>query len=121
MAVRPRTFGRCLRETRQSRGLSLRRFAAMMEVSPAYLSQVERDIVTSPPTAERVRRMAELLGASADEWLALAGRTPEDITEIIRSDPEGMPALLRAAQGLSAEERKKIAEQIKRRTRGGKQ
>jgi hypothetical protein len=37
--------------------------------------------------------MAELLGQSADQWIALAGRMPKDLTEIIKSQPEGMPAL----------------------------
>jgi DNA-binding XRE family transcriptional regulator len=55
-----RTFGQMLREKRITKGFSLRKFAELVGVSPTYLSQVEQDNV-DPPTADRVKRMAELL------------------------------------------------------------
>ena len=58
--------------------------------------------------------MADLLGANSDEWIALAGRVPEDIPEIIQEQPSEMSELLRAARGLSAEELRKITEQVKK-------
>jgi len=66
-------FGLVLRERRVEKGYSLRKFAGMVGVSPTYLSQVERGNV-DPPTAERVRRMAEILDENVDEWTALVGR-----------------------------------------------
>ncbi|MBK9119776.1 MAG: helix-turn-helix transcriptional regulator [Phycisphaerales bacterium] len=79
MTDQPRAFGQVLRERRIAKGYSLRKFAEMVGVSPTYLSQVEQDKVEKPPTAERVRRMAELLGESVDELSALADRVPEDL------------------------------------------
>ena len=68
-----KTFGQLLREKRVAKGFSLRKFATLVDVSPTYISQVEQDNI-DPPTADRVKRMAELLGENVDEWTALAGR-----------------------------------------------
>jgi len=53
-----------------------------------------------------------VLGQNADEWIALAGRVPDDVREIIRSQPDAIPALLRAAKGLTAEELRRLTKQL---------
>ena len=106
-------FGVMLREKRIMIGFSLRKFAKLATVSPTYLSQVELGNV-DPPTAERVTRMAELLGENADEWIALAGRVPEDLLEIIQQHPTKMPELLRAANGLAAEQLQELINQARK-------
>lgn len=103
MRQRRKTFGQVLRETRLAREYTLRKFAEMAGVSPTYLSQVEQDNV-DPPTAERVKTMADLLGANADEWISLAGRLPEDLPHIIHKEPIRMPELLREASGLTPQQ-----------------
>ena len=110
-----KTFGQLLREKRVEKGFSLRKFAELVGISPTYLSQVEQDNV-DPPTADRVKRMAELLGESVDEWTALAGRLTEDLPEIIREAPTAVPDLLRAVRGLTADQLRRLrenAEQMK--------
>src|SRR5437867_9901968 len=99
----PKSFGQVLREKRVEKGHSLRKFAELVGVSPTYLSQVEQNNVDAP-TAERVKRMAELLAENSDEWIALAGRVPDDLSEIIQNEPTEMPELLREASGLSGEQ-----------------
>ena len=84
-----------------------------MGVSPTYLSQVEQNNV-DPPTAERVRRMAELLDENPDEWIALAGRIPEDLPEIIQKRSTEMPQLVREASGLTAEQLRLLTEQARK-------
>lgn len=122
MADPRKTFGDLLRATRVAKGYSLRKFAEMADMSPTYLSQVEQGKVERPPTAERVRTMAELLGQNADEWTALAGRVADDLTDIIKNEPQAMPALLRAAKGLTAEELRKLTDHIHDQQKdGGKQ
>ncbi len=116
---RGKTFGETLRERRLAKGYSLRKFAELVGVSPTYLSQVEQGNV-DPPTAERVRRMAELLGESADEWIALAGRVPEDLPGIIQKQPTGVPDLLRAVKGLNADQLRKLREDAERMKKDGK-
>jgi len=110
-----RKFGDLLRATRIARGYSLRKFAEMVDVSPTYLSQVEQGKVARPPTAERIRVMAELLGQNPDQWIALAGRMADDLTDIIKSEPEAMPALLRAVKGLTADQLRKLTEDLKKK------
>jgi transcriptional regulator with XRE-family HTH domain len=109
MSKKPATFGQALREKRLAMGHSLRKFAKMADISPTYLSQVEQGNV-DPPTVERVTKMADLLEANVDEWIALAGRVPEDLPEIFQRNPTAIPELLREANGLTAEQLKKLIE-----------
>jgi len=111
------TFGERLRERRVAMGFSLRAFAKKVEVSPTYLSQVEQNKV-DPPTADRVKRIAELLEESVDEWTSLAGRITEDLPKIIHNAPTAIPDLLRAVDGMTPEQMKKVqaaAERIRKR------
>ena len=120
MRKKRKVFGQMLREKRLAKGLSLRAFARLVDVSPTYVSQVEQDNV-DPPTAERVRRMAELLGENPDEWIALAGRVPEDLPEMIQKRPTALPDLVREASGLTAEQIRQLTEQAKRIKEGEKE
>jgi transcriptional regulator with XRE-family HTH domain len=113
MAVKRQTFGRVLREARLAKGITLRKFAEMVGISPTYLSQVEQDNV-DPPTVERVKKMAELLGANSDAWTALAGRVPEDLLGIIQKEPTAMPELLREASGLTPQQLGKLLEKARK-------
>ena len=112
MTRRKKTFGEVLRQARDGR-YSVRKFAELSGVSPTYLSQVEKGNV-APPTAERVKVMAELLDANPDEWTALAGRVPEDLPAMIQSHPVEMPALIREANDLSDEQLKLVRGQIRK-------
>lgn len=113
MVDKRKTFGQRLREKRIEKGFSLRRFAELVGVSPTYLSQVEQGNVM-PPTADRVKRMAELLGENPDEWIALAGRVPDDLPEIIQQRPTEMPELLREASGLTDDQFRELREQLRK-------
>jgi transcriptional regulator with XRE-family HTH domain len=106
-------FGQALRKKRIEKGFSLRKFAELVGVSPTYLSQVEQHNV-DPPTAERVRRIAEILGENSDAWIALAGRVPEDVSKIINKQPTEIPQLLREASGLSAEQLRAVRDLIRK-------
>lgn len=103
---RVQSFGERLRDARVAKGYSLRKFAKDAEVSPTYLSQVEQDKV-APPTADRVKRIAELLGESVDEWMAYADRLSDELPDIIHSDP-AVPDLLRAVQGMTPEQIRRL-------------
>lgn len=68
------------------------------------------------PTADRVKRMAELLSdENPNEWIALAGRVPETI----HKHPTEMRQLLREASGLSADQLRQLREQIRKLKEGG--
>lgn len=106
-------FGQMLREKRIAKGFSLRKFAELVGVSPTYLSQVEQGNA-DPPTAERVKEMAELLDEHPDELIALAGRVPEDLSAIIQKQPTRIPELIREAGGLSEDQLEQLTKEVRR-------
>lgn len=118
MSPAAKSFGKILRERRLACGFGLREFAQLVGVSSTYISQLEQENI-DPPTAERAAKMADILGENSHEWIALAGRVPDDMEGIIQEEPVAFPALLREASGLSAEQLLKLAEQA-RKMKGGK-
>jgi HTH-type transcriptional regulator, competence development regulator len=108
-----KTFGQLLREKRVEKGFSLRKFAALVGVSPTYISQVEQDN-NDPPTTDRIKKMAELLEEDADEWIALAGRVADDLPDIVREAPTIMPDLLRSLRGLRPDQLEKLRDTAER-------
>jgi len=119
MSKKRQTFGQVLREWRLAKGFTLRKFAEDVGLSPTYISQVEQDNV-DPPTAERVKTMAELLGANSDEWILLAGRVPEDLPGIMQKQPTAMPELLREASGLTPQQLQDLLERVRKLNAKGK-
>ncbi len=101
-----------------AKGYSLRKFAALVGVSPTYLSQVEQ-LNVDPPTADRVKRMAEILGENVDEWTALAGRLTEDLPRIIQERPTELPDMLRAMRGLTPDQLRRLREDAERMKKEG--
>jgi transcriptional regulator with XRE-family HTH domain len=113
MAGKHDSFGRLLRGKRIGKGFSLRKFAEAVGVSPTYLSQVEHGNC-DPPTAGRVRRMAEILEENADELTALAGRVPEDLPGILRKQPARLAAFMREVSDLTPEQLTVLSEEARR-------
>ena len=117
-----KTLGGVVREARKDKEFSLRKFAEMLDVSPTFVSMLERDEIR--PTVggdglsikvETIMKIARLLDLDADDLLALAGKIPPDLPEIIHQRPQEMAALLRTARGLSREELAKMTESAKQR------
>ena len=108
MAVLEEAFGAFVRRRREEKEIGLREMAKMIGVSPTYLSKVERDEF-APPIEDKVRAIAQIIECDPDELLAKAGRVPSDLAEIIKRHPVEMSALLRTANGLSAEDIARLA------------
>jgi len=113
------TFGERIRQLREEKRksdpkFSLRQFADAVGVSPTFLSKMERGEF-NPPSAETIKRMATLLGADADELLALAGKVDPELNKIISEQPKAMADFLRTARqrGLTEEDIRKLTEQIR--------
>lgn len=100
-------FGEFVRRRREAKEIGLREMAKMIDVSPTYLSKVERDEFP-PPVEEKVRKIAGIIDCDVDQLLALAGRVASDLSSIIRNQPREMASFLRAAKGLTAEELSKL-------------
>jgi transcriptional regulator with XRE-family HTH domain len=109
----PSPFGRELRRLREQRGLSLQKFADLVNYSRGYIGKVE--IGDKPPTGELARRCDEVLeaggtltalaaGAALPRLAQLpavpatfVGREPQLerlTTELLRDGPPGTPTLV---------------------------
>jgi transcriptional regulator with XRE-family HTH domain len=116
MALARNKFGSVLRARRVEKGFSLRKFAEKVGVSPTYLSLVETGQAPYQPTVDRIKKMAELLGVDADEWIQLAGRVSDELEEMNRDNPQMMPALLRIARNMPPAELAKLAAKAERQS-----
>jgi transcriptional regulator with XRE-family HTH domain len=92
-------FGDYVRTAREKRGqkdmrFSLRQVAARIDVEPAYLSKVERGLV-SPPSEATILKLAADLGEDPDMLLALAGKVSSDLQKIILRRPKQFAELIR--------------------------
>ena len=116
MSAPKKNFGSVLRARRVEKGFSLRKFAEKVGVSPTYLSLVETGQAPYQPTVDRIKKMAELLGADADEWIQLAGRVSDELEEMNRDNPQMMPALLRIARNMPPAELAKLVAKAERQS-----
>ena len=103
-------FGSRIRELREAklqedpRRFTLRQFAVAVGISPTFLSKVERGEF-DPPAADKIIKMAELLGVNADELLALARQRTQLHQALLRlgAQPRQLVSLA-FLRGLSHEE-----------------
>ena len=93
------SFGSYIREKREGlhaddKSKSLRQVAITIGVEPAFLSKVERDIV-SPPSEGKIIALAEVLNEDPDLLLAMAGKVSSDLLAIVKARPQLIAELLR--------------------------
>ena len=100
-----RNLGEMIRETRKTKGLGLRETARHLEVSAAYLTDIEKNRRT--PSDARLQELAIWLGLDIAELRSLAGRFDDVVKQIAVQDKvtaDKVPTFLRAARRLTAEE-----------------
>ena len=97
-------FGEFLAEKRKERNWSLRALAAAMEISPPYLSDIEKGR-RNPPDLAALEGIAKILQLSPEErniLLDYAGldrkQLPPDIPEYIIDRPEAISAMRKARE-----------------------
>jgi|GEM_PF-341227 len=78
-------FGHTLRMLRTTAGISLRSLAKKIDVSPAYLSQVELGKL-NPPTHDRIARIAETIGIPVSLLLEMSHRPNPDAIMLLRGN-----------------------------------
>ncbi|WP_416898075.1 MAG: helix-turn-helix domain-containing protein [Minwuia sp.] len=94
-------FGARVRELREKRGISLRRMAADLEVTPAYLSALEHGHRSRPNWAlvQRIIAYFELIWDDADELQDLAAIShPRIVIDTAGLTPEATAVANRLAQ-----------------------
>ncbi len=118
------TFGQMLKKLRlDEAGMGLRAFAAMIEMQPSNLSNIERDRIAPPAARQAIDRICDALGLADsdarrtqlfDLAAHAANRIPADVADAVRQQP-GVPVLVRtvANKQLSEEKLRELAEYIK--------
>lgn len=96
------TFVRTTREQLQAAGStdhSLRKVAARLGVTPAYLSKIETD-EGSPPTEKTILALAADLKVNPNVMLAIAGRVSSELQAIICQRPELFAEMIEACRDM---------------------
>ena len=76
-------------------GLHLRELARRLDLSPAYLSKIERGQF-NPPSEKNIVKIAEIIGLNRDELLWLAGKMASDVKQVIQDNPGPMTHVVRS-------------------------
>lgn len=116
--MKSENLGQRVRRKRKMKQLGLRETATKVAISATYMSRIENGLESSPPAERVIRALADLLEDDFDALMQLAGRVPEDVEEVIKTDPD-MPAFLRTAreQKLSAAD---LMEMLKTKKKKGR-
>ena len=115
----PENLGQRIRQKRLERKLGLRETAVKVGISSTYLSRIETMDEASPPAEDVIQRLADLLGDDFDELMQLAGRVPQDVASVIKTDPR-MPEFLRRVhqERMTGDELIRMLEERKRKGEG---
>jgi transcriptional regulator with XRE-family HTH domain len=113
-AIMTQSFGQILRALRRSKGVSQRELAEKVGVDFSYISKVENDRLP-PPAANTIVRICDVLGVEPDDLLALTGKMPSDVREMLSANPSAWQ-FIRQAQGmqLTDEEWQTLTRRLKR-------
>ena len=102
-----KTFGEFIREKRLERSINLRKLAEMLDIAPAYMSDIENN-KRNPPSNEKMEKLIEILSLTEEEInemydIAASSRentVAPDISEYVMSE-EVVRVALRKAKGLN--------------------
>ncbi|MBF2063935.1 MAG: helix-turn-helix domain-containing protein [Calothrix sp. C42_A2020_038] len=107
-------FGETLRQLREAQGLGLRETAAIVGISPAYLSRIERG-KEHPPKPEIIKALAKVLAADPDVLFRLCPSTDPDVVTLLKEKPKVLELVrLVMTKELSDEQLNKVERFIKR-------
>ncbi|MCJ7580184.1 MAG: helix-turn-helix domain-containing protein [Candidatus Aminicenantes bacterium] len=96
-------FGHTLRMLRTTAGISLRSLAKKIDVSPAYLSQIELGKL-NPPTHDRIKKIAETIGIPVSLLTEISHRPNPDVILLIQGHQE-LNELIRMAFDIGLKDR----------------
>lgn len=108
------SFGRILRELRHSKDVSQRELAEKVGVDFSYISKVENDRLP-PPAADTIVKICDALGVKPDDLLALTGKMPTNVKEMLSASPAARQFIRQAQEmNLTDEEWQTLTRRLKR-------
>lgn len=95
-------FGNAVRRLREARataegGYSVRQVAERCDITPGYLSRIERGEV-APPGEETLIKLSREIGEDPDVLLAMAGKISADLRAVILTRPKLFADLIRSSK-----------------------
>ena len=78
-------FGEFIKQKRTEKGLNLRKLAELMDIAPAYLSDIEKGKRNSP-SPEKMSKLVELLELNEEEVLLMNDLAAEARTNTVAPD-----------------------------------
>ena len=92
--MKSKRFGQYVKNLREQKGFSQRQFAIQLDITPTYMSKIERGEFP-PPSEEVIKHMAKLLNHNPDDLLAYADKVDSELLTIIKQEPQRYAQLLR--------------------------
>ncbi|MFA9423469.1 MAG: helix-turn-helix domain-containing protein [Sedimentibacter sp.] len=83
----PNKFGEYIAEKRKEKGIALRKMADLVDLSPAYWSDIEKGR-RNPPNINKIKEVAELLKLSHEEIDLIIDMASDDRDEIPMDLPD---------------------------------
>jgi HTH-type transcriptional regulator, competence development regulator len=103
------SFGVALRMRRRDAGLTQRDLAERAGLDFTYISKLENDRLP-PPAADTVVLLCRILGTPPEEMLALTGKIPSEVQQMMSSSSAAQEFLREAQQrGISETEWRQLA------------
>lgn len=107
------TFGQALKNLRRSKGINQRDLAEQVGVDFSYISKVENDRLP-PPSADTIVKICEILEIPPNNLLALTGKMPSPIKDMLSSSPAALEFMRQAHTiGLTENDWEKLSQQLK--------
>lgn len=107
-------FHEYIKLLRESHNISIRSFGKLIDKDPTYISKLERNEI-SPPSQDIINRYAEIFDVDPITLTILAGRVPEELIEIIKSDIRKFDSLIRTFRNVPGQ----IVDGITKKVRDG--
>jgi transcriptional regulator with XRE-family HTH domain len=95
------SLGDRIREARTAKKLTLRKFAALLDKSPSYVSDIEND--RRIPSESVLREACDIVSLDFDQMMGLAGRFGDGTERRLRKTPS-LGTLLRKLADLPPDE-----------------
>jgi transcriptional regulator with XRE-family HTH domain len=87
-----KNFGETIRELRVAQNLGLRETATKVNISPTYLSRIERGKEYTP-RPDMIKELARILAADPDVLFRLSSSTDSEIVSFLHESPSVMNLL----------------------------
>ena len=107
-------FSQRLKQLRSEANMGVRELGRALDVTGMHISNMEKG--KSMPSPELTRKIATVLNTNVDELLKLANQVDPEVIDVIQSNHQAIPSLLRSAKNLTPEQWETLKQQVEEMT-----